>query len=97
VKGNYDVGVGQKILVAFAIDHLISDMSDAYIVFQIEQFDDYSYLFNKPYFYSFTETPKSDIHIKGLRVGLNGREAGVGQAYANMDVTIRPQDYSVDN
>ena len=97
VLGNYDVGVGQKILVAFAIDHLIDDMSDAYIVFQVEQYDDYSYLFNNPYFFSFTETPQSNIEIKGLRIGVNGREAGVGQAYAKLDVTIQPEDYSVEN
>lgn len=93
VQGNYDVGVGQKILVAFAIDHLIDDMDDAYIVFQVEQFDDYSYLFNNPYFFSFTETPSSDIEIKGLRIGINGREADVGQAYANLNISIKSSDF----
>jgi len=97
IQGNYDVGVGQKILVAFAIDHLIDDMSDAYIVFQMEQFDDYSYLLNNPYFYSFTETPSSEIHIQGLRIGLNGREAPVGQAYANLDIRINSSNYDVEN
>ncbi len=93
VKANYDVGVGQKILVAFSISHLISGMDDAYIVFQVEQFDDYSYLFNEPYFFSFTETPTTDIHIKGLRIGVNGREAKVGQAFANLDITINSSNF----
>lgn len=91
---NYDVGVGQKILVAFSIADHIPGMSDAYIVFQIEQFDDYSYLFSSPYFFSFTETPSSDITIQGLYIGVNGREANVGQAYANLDLTISASDYT---
>ena len=94
VLTNYNVGVGQKILVAFSIADLIDDMDDAYIVFQVEQFDDYSYLFNEPFFFSFTETPTSDIHIQGLRIGVNGREAAIGQVFANLDVTISAADYN---
>jgi len=93
VRTNYDVGVGQKILLAFSIAHLLEDMSDAYIVFQVELFDEYSYLFSKPFFFSFTETPASDIHIQGLRIGVNGREAAIGQVFANLDVTIPARNY----
>lgn len=88
VRTNYDVGVGQKILLAFSVADLIDGMDDAYIVFQVEQFDDYSYLFNEPYFFSFTETPPEDIVIRGLRIGVNGREAKIGQVFANLDATI---------
>jgi mono/diheme cytochrome c family protein len=93
VLANYNVGVGQKILVAFSIADLIDDMDDAYIVFQVEQFDDYSYLFNEPFFFSFTEAPTRDIHIQGLRIGVNGREAAIGQVFANLDVTISAADF----
>lgn len=93
IKINYGVGVGQKILLAFSVSDLIDGMDDAYIVFQVEQFDDYSYLFNRPYFYSFTETPPRDIEIEGLRIGINGREAKVGQSFANLKVTLRKDDY----
>lgn len=34
VANNFAVGVGQKILVAFSVAHLIDDMSDAYVVFR---------------------------------------------------------------
>jgi mono/diheme cytochrome c family protein len=90
---NYEAGVGQKILLAFSISDLIDGMDDAYIVFQVEQFDEYSYLFTDPYFFSFTETPTEDIVIRGLRIGVNGREAGIGQVFANLDVTISAEDY----
>ena len=93
---NFEVGVGQKILLAFSVAEHIANMSDAYIVFQVEQFDDYSYLFNRPYFFSFTETPSADIPIQGLRIGVNGREVAVGQAYANLDTVIRSADFSAD-
>lgn len=94
VLANYDVGVGQKIQVAFSISHLVNGIDDAYIVFQVEQFDDYSYLFNEPFFYSFSgQAPTSDIEIKGLRIGVNGREAKVGQAFANLDFTINAQNF----
>jgi hypothetical protein len=92
-RGNYEVGVGQKILVPFSVSHLVDGMDDAYIVFQVEQFDDYSYLFSKPFFFSFSETPPVDIEIRGLRIGVNGREAGVGQVFANLDTLIMPEDY----
>lgn len=96
VQANYEVGVGQKILVAFNVGELIEGMDDAYIVFQVEQFDDYSYLFNKPYFFSFSETPASDIVIQGLRIGVNGREAKVGQVFANINATITASGFSSD-
>lgn len=97
VLANYDVGVGQKILVAFSISHLVEGISDAYIVFQVEQFDDYSYLLNEPFFYSFGgQAPTSDIRIQGLRIGVNGREAKVGQAFANMDITINSDNYDAE-
>lgn len=93
-RTNYEVGVGQKILLAFSVADLIDGMNDAYIVFQVEQFDDYSYLFNEPYFFSFTETPSEDIVIRGLRIGVNGREAKIGQVFANLDVTIPAADFN---
>lgn len=94
VRANYEVGVGQKILVAFSVSDLIEGMDDAYIVFQVEQFDDYSYLFNRPYFFSFTETPPRDIEIRGLRIGVNGREAKVGQVFANLETMISSTSFN---
>lgn len=88
VNINYGVGVGQKILLAFSVAEHIPDMDDAYIVFQVEQFDEYSYLFSEPYFFSFAESVPTDIEIEGLRIGVNGREAAVGQAFAGLKFTV---------
>lgn len=96
VATNFGVGVGQKILLAFSIAHLIDSMSDAYIVFQVEQFDDYSYLFSQPYFFSFTQTPSTNIEIEGIRIGVNGREAAVGQVFAHLRAIVNANDYKTE-
>ncbi len=81
VKQNFDVGVGEKYFLLFNVsDHV--GKPDAYIVFEVSQFDSYSYLFRAPFFMMLdsTATP-GDIPIAGIRIGINGREAPVGQAF----------------
>ena len=85
---NFEVGVGQKILLAFDIAEYLPQMEDAYVVFQVEQFDDYSYLFSAPYFFSFGDAPAEAVALQGLRLGVNGREARVGQVFANLNALI---------
>ena len=95
ILGNFDKGVGQKFFLLFGISHLV-DVPEAYIVFEVEVFDDYSYLFSAPTFRSLDANaviPDGGIQIKGLRLGLNGSEVAIGQAYANVDVTITNNDY----
>ncbi|GAB1258590.1 hypothetical protein NBRC116494_30920 [Aurantivibrio plasticivorans] len=91
---NFSVGVGQKYYMPFNISSLVN-IPEAYIVFEVERFDDYSYLFNDPFFTVLEEgvVISSDIDIQGMRIGINGREAPTGQAFAKMDVTITDADY----
>jgi hypothetical protein len=35
-----------------------------------------------------------DIPLQGMRLGMNGREIPVGQAYANLDLTLNDVDYA---
>lgn len=92
---NFDVGVGQKYFMLFGISHLV-DIPQAYVVFEVQQFDDYAYLFNRPFFTSLDSsyTGAGDLVMRGMRVGLNGQEVGSGQAYANIDVTINGTNYT---
>lgn len=93
---NFDVGVGEKFYLLFGVSHLIS-LPESYVVFQVEQFDSYSYLFSSPFFISLSDqVPSEDIVIQGLRIGVNGREAHVGQAYANLDITVNSGNYNPD-
>ena len=88
VGQNFEVGVGEKYFLLFSISHLVA-MPEAYVVFQVSQFDSYSYLFEKPFFISLNANAEpGNISMKGLRIGINGREAPTGQAYTNLDLGI---------
>jgi len=88
IQQNFDVGVGEKYFLLFYIGHRIG-IAESYIMFEVSQYDDYSYLFNKPTFINLDPdwNPVS-IPIKGMRIAINGKEALAGQAYANLDVSV---------
>jgi len=88
IEQNMAAGVGERYYLLFNVSQLV-DMADAYILFEVSQFDDYSYLFHRPTFISLSgaELP-GDIPVRGMRIGLNGREIVVGQAFRTLDTTI---------
>ncbi len=90
---NFDVGVGQKFYLLFYVGHRIG-IPDSYIVFEVSQFDSYSYLFDEPRLINLDPawTP-GGFTIRGMRIGINGKVALAGQAYANIDVTVNATDY----
>ncbi|MBB3169774.1 LamG domain-containing protein [Simiduia aestuariiviva] len=94
IQTNYDAGVGEKFFLLFSVSHLIS-MPEAYVVFEVQQFDNYSYLFNAPFFISLDDSarPTSAIVLQGMRIGVNGQEATVGQAYAQLNTSITSANY----
>ncbi len=98
ITQNYSVGVGLKYFMLFSVAELI-DIPDSYILFHVEQFDNHAYLFNEPRFINLDPewTPDSEITVKGLRIGVNGKEAITGQAFGNMDVIINSTDYDFSN
>ncbi|UJF21172.1 LamG domain-containing protein [Shewanella sp. OMA3-2] len=88
VLQNYDVGVGEKFFLLFAISHLI-DLPNTYVMFEVSQFDNYSYLFSGASLVNIDGVPVGDgFPLKGLRLGINGKESPNGQAYMNLDLTI---------
>jgi hypothetical protein len=93
IQTNFQAGVGEKFYLLFSVSHLV-DVPEAYIMFQVSQFDSYSYLFEKPTFISLDPdaTPGS-IAIAGMRLGVNGEEVAVGQAYRTLDTTITDSEY----
>ncbi len=96
ITQNYAVGVGEKYFLLFSVSELV-DLPDSYIVFEVSQFDEYSYLFRQPRFISLDPTVTPDnIPIKGMRIGINGKETAIGQAYSNLDGSINDLDYTVD-
>lgn len=82
---NFDVGVGEKFYLLFSIEDIIN-VPTAYILFEVAQYDTYGYLFTRPHFLTLDSTQQPEgIPIQGMRIGLNGAEAPVGQSYANLD------------
>ncbi|WP_417514162.1 LamG-like jellyroll fold domain-containing protein [Marinobacter sp.] len=93
VQANFEVGVGQKFFLLFSVSELVG-LNESYIVFEVSQFDSFSYSFNSPFFISLDETVEpSNIPLQGMRLGINGKEATVGQAWANLDVVLNSTDY----
>eukprot|EP00903_Cladosiphon_okamuranus_P004325 g4323.t1 len=94
ILANYDAGVGEKYFLLFNISDIV-DVADAYIVFEVQQFDDYSYLFNTPFFYLLNGDPATvgPIPLEGMRIGINGKEAAQGQAYSKLITDIDGTEY----
>ncbi len=93
VQTNFQAGVGEKYYVLFSVSHLV-DVPQAYIMFEVSQFDSYSYLFDKPTFISLDPAARpGTIPIAGLRIGINGTEPDVGQAYRTLDTNVTDSEY----
>ncbi len=93
IQQNFDAGVGQKLYMLFNISHLV-DVPDSYIMFEMSRFDDYSYMFAKPTYVTLGDARPDNIQIKGIRLGMNGTEAEVGQAWVNVDATLTAAAYT---
>jgi mono/diheme cytochrome c family protein len=93
IRQNFDAGVGERFYLLFSVAHLIG-VEQSYVMFEVSQFDSYAYLFDKPVFISLDENARPDgLRIRGLRIGINGAEAKVGQAYIPIDVVVNASGY----
>jgi len=85
---NFEAGVGEKFFMLFSVSDLVG-VPDSYIVFEASIFDSYAYLFREPFFISLDPTAQPNgIDIEGIRIGINGVEVPVGQAFANVDTLV---------
>ncbi len=97
VTQNYKAGVGERYYLLFSISHWVptdkgcmkEGKSQCYIVVEVSQFDNFGYLFNAPFFVSLDPAiDLSDVPLQKMRIGINGREAPVGQVYAKLMTTV---------
>lgn len=94
IQQNYDVGVGEKFFLLFDISEIIQAAAQSsYILFEVAQYDSYSYLFDRPHFLTLDGSTPEGIPIEGLRVAMNGLEAPVGQTYATMNDTLSASQF----
>lgn len=96
---NFDSGVGEKRFLLFDISNINGVPADSYILFEVSQLDNYSYLFYKPIFINLDPawTPTTSIPIEGMRIGVNGSLATLGQAYATIRTQVNAGDYDSTN
>jgi len=88
IMQNFEVGVGQKFFLLFYLGDHITDVADPYLVFEVSQFDSFGYLFSEPRFISLDPgVTDPDVRMAGLRIGINGALATVGQVYTQLDTT----------
>ncbi|MEW8506535.1 MAG: LamG domain-containing protein [Candidatus Thiodiazotropha sp.] len=96
IKQNFDAGVGEKYFLLFNVTDLLN-LPQSYVMFEVSQFDNYSYMFRQPKFISLDESVlPGSIPIEGMRIGINGKEAAVGQAYARLETTINDSEYTAN-
>jgi len=85
---NVDAGVGEKFFLLFGISQIIN-VPQSYIVFEVSQFDSYSYLFTEPSMISLDANANLDgITLTAIRIGVNGRESKGGQVFATLNLTV---------
>ncbi|SFD47676.1 LamG domain-containing protein [Pseudoalteromonas denitrificans] len=97
IQQNYSVGVGERFYLLFNITDLIN-VPQSYFVFEVSQFDNYSYLFQEPFFISLDKSanPQS-IPLIGMRIGINGSESPIGQAFKNLNLVLGSTLYNSDS
>ncbi len=94
IQQNFAAGVGERYFMLFNVSHLVN-VPQSYLMFEASQYDSYSYLFDKPTFISLDPAARPDnIDIKGIRIGVNGTEARVGQAYVPLEATVTASNYT---
>lgn len=104
VVQNFEVGVGLKYFLLFSVSEILDavgvchDMKQGkrtnycYLVYEVSQFDESSYLFNEPFFANINPNgAESNIDLQGVRLGINGKLAQIGQAFTNVDMAVSGQ------
>ncbi|RDV28177.1 LamG domain-containing protein [Alteromonas aestuariivivens] len=94
ISKNFEAGIGQKYYLLFGIGDLIGT-EQSYVVFEVSQYDSYSYLFAEPFFISLDAKASFDsFALEGMRIGLNGRESFAGQVFSRLATTVDAQAYT---
>lgn len=90
---NFEAGVGEKFYLLFNVSEHVS-IAEAYVLFEVSQYDSYAYLFDNPRFIILgSATPTTSIPIRGMRIGVNGQLPTVGQAYRRLDTSVESSSY----
>ena len=90
IQQNFAVGVGEKFFLLFHVGDVLTSFNQPYVLLEVSQFDTYGYLFSTPRLISLDPTDDlQNVVVKGIRIGINGRLATVGQGFQKID-TLAP-------
>ncbi len=96
IQQNFEAGVGERFYMLFSVAHL-TDIPDSYVLLEASQFDSYGYLFEKPSVVRLTPgaapSTLDGLRVQGVRLGINGAEAKIGQAFVSVDATVNAAGY----
>jgi hypothetical protein len=94
IQQNFTAGVGERYFLLFSVSDLIN-LPRSYLMLEATQLDSYGYQFTKPTFINLDPSAQiPTIPLRGLRIGVNGQEAKVGQAYIPLDISINSTSYA---
>src|SRR6267154_545070 len=94
VQQNFAAGVGERYYLLFNVS-AVTGVLQSFIMLEGSQYDSYSYLFRKPRFISLDpNVMPANIALSGIRIGLNGAIASVGQSYATVAATVGSPNYT---
>jgi hypothetical protein len=101
VAQNNEAGVGQKYFLMFSVAEILDRegvchvssggerTNYCYVVFEVSQFDESSYLFDRPFFVNINpESGEVDFDLEGIHLGINGKLARIGQAFVNVQSAL---------
>jgi hypothetical protein len=96
ISQNYAVGVGEKFFLLFSISELV-DLANTYVLFEVSQYDNYSYLFTNPSLVNLDGNPlPKNTLLNNMRIGVNGKESAQGQAYTNLRRSFTSNDSIIE-
>ena len=94
VQQNFAAAVGERYYLLFNVSSL-TGVLQSFIMMEGSQYDSYSYLLRKPRFISLDpNAAPANIPISGIRIGVNGTIAKVGQSYATVTATLGSPNYT---
>jgi hypothetical protein len=97
VTMNFNANVGQRYYLLFDVSSLVGT-AQSYVMFTVSQYDSTAYLFQKPTFIMLDPTAQAPtFSLSGMRIGENGQQVGVGQAYIPLNVTVSNSGYSASS
>lgn len=90
VLQNMDAGVGERFFLLFDVSVHVG-VPASYVLFEVSRFDDHAYLFANPRLINLDGNPALEgVRLADLRIGMNGVEVPIGQAFRAVDVVAGP-------